>query len=320
MDISTLRDFAVLAETQNFTKAALKVNTSQSNLSKRVTLLESELGFKLFERSTRSVSLTDAGVLFYQGVLEMLQRFDETVRGARELSAGSMPAVTVGGNFANSKILTIAETAAAQSITRNMPFRMKIDSAFVLSDPLVADYIEPIDAILENRDDIFITFACSELYTLDREIVPLYRDPFAVFIASDHGYGNGQSVKLAQLSAFNFIKPVAYSTYNARIEEVCNELGFEPALRPRYYGNMADMAEQCGDDEVMIVPASVAYRIPGPNVSGMVRVLPVEHNAFFEVVAVCRKSESAEDAERIAQACSLVRAVVRERFSDESSS
>lgn len=320
MDISTLRDFAVLAETQNFTKAALKVNTSQSNLSKRVKLLESELGFKLFERSTRSISLTDAGVLFYQGVLETLQRFDETVRDARELSVSSTPAVTVGGNFANSKIRAIAETAAARAVAQALPFRIKPDLAFVLSDPLVADYIEPIDAILENRDDVLITFACSELYTLDREIVPLYRDPFAVFVASDQGYENGQSVKLTQLSSPNFIKPVTYSTYNARIEEVCNELGFEPALRPRYYGNMADMAEQCGDDEVMIVPASVAYRIPGPNVSGMVRVLPVEHNAFFEVVAVCRKSKSAEDAGRIAQACSLVRTVVRERFSDEAPS
>jgi len=63
MNLSTrqLEAFLQLARLQSFTKAAERVHISQAGLSMMVKELEEQVGLRLFERTTRSVTLTDAG-------------------------------------------------------------------------------------------------------------------------------------------------------------------------------------------------------------------------------------------------------------------
>ncbi|MFM2588138.1 LysR family transcriptional regulator [Vibrio sp. TBV020] len=59
-------EFVGVAETQSFTSAAKKLDTSVAQISRRVSALEERLAVKLFNRTTRKVSLTEAGQLYYQ--------------------------------------------------------------------------------------------------------------------------------------------------------------------------------------------------------------------------------------------------------------
>ncbi|WP_159650457.1 LysR family transcriptional regulator [Vibrio atypicus] len=59
-------EFVGVAETQSFTAAAKKLDTSVAQISRRVSALEERLAVKLFNRTTRKVSLTEAGQLYYQ--------------------------------------------------------------------------------------------------------------------------------------------------------------------------------------------------------------------------------------------------------------
>ena len=61
MELRHLRYFTTLAETLSFTQAAESLFVSQSTLSQQIAALEQELGIKLFERTKRSVVLSDAG-------------------------------------------------------------------------------------------------------------------------------------------------------------------------------------------------------------------------------------------------------------------
>ena len=56
-----LRMFLTLSDTLNFSKAAEQLFISQPALTKAIQDLEEELGLTLFERTTRSVRLTEAG-------------------------------------------------------------------------------------------------------------------------------------------------------------------------------------------------------------------------------------------------------------------
>jgi DNA-binding transcriptional LysR family regulator len=56
-----LAAFAVVAKERSFTRAAAKLGVSQSALSQTIRGLEERLGFRLLTRTTRSVSLTEAG-------------------------------------------------------------------------------------------------------------------------------------------------------------------------------------------------------------------------------------------------------------------
>jgi DNA-binding transcriptional LysR family regulator len=61
MDAADLRVFQSVAGTGSMNKAAVELNTVQSNVTARIKSLEDELGFALFERTNRGVTLTAAG-------------------------------------------------------------------------------------------------------------------------------------------------------------------------------------------------------------------------------------------------------------------
>lgn len=61
MELRQLEYFVAVAEEQNFTRAAERVHISQSGISAQVRQLERELGADLFDRSTRTATLTVAG-------------------------------------------------------------------------------------------------------------------------------------------------------------------------------------------------------------------------------------------------------------------
>ncbi|MFN3799468.1 MAG: LysR family transcriptional regulator, partial [Sphingobium yanoikuyae] len=60
-ELVDLNAFLMVADTGNFTRAAALLGTSQSALSHTIRRLETRLGVRLLTRTTRSVSLTEAG-------------------------------------------------------------------------------------------------------------------------------------------------------------------------------------------------------------------------------------------------------------------
>ena len=78
MELDQLRHFLKVAEYSNFTRAAEDISLSQPALSRSVGRLEEELGQPLFERQTRSVSLTDAGHLLLERARQILLLVDDT--------------------------------------------------------------------------------------------------------------------------------------------------------------------------------------------------------------------------------------------------
>src|SRR5215471_10830047 len=88
MELRHLRYFVAAAEAQNVSRAALKLHVSQPALSRQIHDLEEELGFALFERSAKSVHLTEAGRAFLTEARAVLQRADDAVKTARAVAVG----------------------------------------------------------------------------------------------------------------------------------------------------------------------------------------------------------------------------------------
>ncbi|WZB70210.1 LysR family transcriptional regulator [Achromobacter xylosoxidans] len=64
MELRHLRYFIAIVEAGTFTRAAERLHTAQPSLSRQIRDLEDFLQVALFERSTRSVKLTEAGTVF----------------------------------------------------------------------------------------------------------------------------------------------------------------------------------------------------------------------------------------------------------------
>lgn len=78
MELNELQAFVKIVQTGSFTKAAEAMNTQKAYLSRLVTNLETKLGIRLLERSTRSLSLTQSGYEIFEKALEILKAVDET--------------------------------------------------------------------------------------------------------------------------------------------------------------------------------------------------------------------------------------------------
>ena len=97
--IDALQTFTAVVRSRNFTSAADSLGVTPSAVSKQISSLEERLGVRLLNRTTRSVSPTEAGQLFYQhceNILESITEaeklvtdFDVTPRGRLRITAMS---------------------------------------------------------------------------------------------------------------------------------------------------------------------------------------------------------------------------------------
>ena len=99
MELRHLRYFVRVAETENVSRAALKLHISQPAVSRQIRDLEDEIGFPLLKRVGKSVRLTEAGRVFLTEARAILKDTDEAVLKARvvggkrdtELHIGDFP-------------------------------------------------------------------------------------------------------------------------------------------------------------------------------------------------------------------------------------
>ena len=89
MELRHLRYFLTVASEMHFGRAAQRLFVSQPALSQQIRGLESELGFRLFERDRRGVRMTPEGAAFLPAAEAVVQQAEHATEVARALAAGS---------------------------------------------------------------------------------------------------------------------------------------------------------------------------------------------------------------------------------------
>jgi DNA-binding transcriptional LysR family regulator len=96
MDTRHFTYFVAVAEELSFTKTAQRLYAVQSTVSAAIKSLEAELGTTLFDRSTRSVTLTQAGAAFLPEARAALEAVDRAVSVVEEASTGLRGSIRFG--------------------------------------------------------------------------------------------------------------------------------------------------------------------------------------------------------------------------------
>ncbi|WP_423369325.1 LysR substrate-binding domain-containing protein [Burkholderia sp. LMG 32019] len=101
--LQAIRIFARVVETGGFGRAALSLDMPNATVSKWVKSLETHLGVKLLERSTRSVSVTTDGAAYYERIRPLLTELDdiEATLGRAQASPRGTLRIDVGGSTAS---------------------------------------------------------------------------------------------------------------------------------------------------------------------------------------------------------------------------
>lgn len=182
LDPKLIIDFAAIAEEGSFTKAATRLRVAQPWLSARLSKLEDILGFRLFERTTRSVVLTARGVEF----LPIAQRIAAACADAERFALQSQRS--------EQRVLRIG----AAPYTRIIRQRHQLINGFAANHAAVRVELETgWSHALMNRLDaggIDLTFIMGDHWSGNIEGIVLRRYGAALTVSKDHPLAGTPSV------------------------------------------------------------------------------------------------------------------------------
>lgn len=144
MDLNAVRMLVQVAEARSFTAAAGQLGISQSGLSRAIGRLESELGVRLLQRTTRAVSLTPDGRQFVEHCTPLLCGLEDAERrlGDRPCTPSGVLKLTAPSMFGRKVLVPL--TGQLMGIYPQLQFEL------VLNDRLVDLVEEGFDAALRT--------------------------------------------------------------------------------------------------------------------------------------------------------------------------
>jgi DNA-binding transcriptional LysR family regulator len=214
VSLKQFRAFASVAETSSFTRAAERLFLTQSTLTTTIRELESTLGVKLFDRSTREVALTREGADFYPVVQRLLQDVEAAIADISEVAVGRKGHVRIAAG------MTVVTT---------------------LLTPVVAKFAERFPAIkVHIRDDngsgisrrvksLEADIGLSGKFGDDAELVfhPQFRDRFGVVCRRDHALAKKRGrITWRDLEGHRYIESSNDTTVYAMLQRVAGENQF----------------------------------------------------------------------------------------------
>lgn len=102
MELRVLKYFLMVAREENITKAAQLLHVTQPTLSRQLMQLEEELGVKLFQRSSHSITLTEDGMLLKRRAQELVSLADKTKLEFSQKETELTGEITIGGGESQS--------------------------------------------------------------------------------------------------------------------------------------------------------------------------------------------------------------------------
>lgn len=187
-DLADLRAFVAVADLGRFGAAAQALHISQPALSRRIEKLESALGVRLFDRTTRRVQLTAIGRSFARKASHVLDELEGTLLGITEVASTRQGEITIAC------LISIAPYALPQILRtyaeRFPGVRVRIideDANNVLAAVASGEAEFGID-VLETREPSI-------------DFHPLRRERFIAVLQHTHPLATRKSIKWSELSA-----------------------------------------------------------------------------------------------------------------------
>ena len=219
MNLKTLSSFIILAEELHFGRAAHQCGISQPAMSRLLSELEAELGVKLLNRTSREVSLTNAGRGFLESARKAVAYADMAVRAAKAGAVDGIDSLTIG-----------------MMISAAQPFVGRLIAKFKVAHPETRVSLRQLDersigsALANGEIDAAIAWDGSIPAGLYRH--HLGTIPLSILVQSDHELAKKDTVSLGDLANQPIIfpardrQPIIWDTYRQHTAQ----FGFEPLI------------------------------------------------------------------------------------------
>ncbi|WP_394427626.1 LysR family transcriptional regulator [Streptomyces sp. SGAir0957] len=284
MELRQIRSFLVLAEECHFGRAATRLHVAQPALSQQIKQLERELGTPLFHRSTRQVTLTEAGRHLTGYARTLVAEAERARVHMTELATGRAGRVRVGfvGTATYDVLPKVARTVRARLPHITLELRGEL-----LTPQLVEGLTDGTYDLAVSRPD--------PAGGLD--ITPLRTEPLVAVLPSTHPLAAETSVPLRALAGESFVMHPArpQSAMYERVLAACARAGFRPASPTEVAETATLVVLVAAGHGVALVPQSVqSLRLDG------VTYLPLADEETVDLVLARRSAAVSPAAQQVA--------------------
>ena len=193
--------FLAVAEHGSFTRAASALHVSQPALSQQIRQLEESLGVPLFDRSGRTIRLTDAGEVWRQYASRALQEL-----GAGKRAIHDVADLTRGPLMADFYARYPGITLQLQEMSQ-----------------------EKIEDML-CRDELDVGIAFAPVHSPELEAIPLLTESLALVVAQHHPLAVHEQVALSRLHDEKLVLLSAEFATREQIDHYCEKAGLHPQV------------------------------------------------------------------------------------------
>ncbi|QMI07167.1 LysR family transcriptional regulator [Citrobacter sp. RHB25-C09] len=261
-ELSSMKAFVTLAESESFNKAAKLLNITQPALTRRIKKMEEDLHVILFERTTRNIKLTKAGRMLLPEARELIRKLDETLFNVRGINAYQHGRVT----------LACIPTAVFYFLP------LAIGKFNELYPNIKVRIMEQgtnncMESVLCNEADFGINM--NSLTNSAIEFTPLVNEPFVLACRRDHPLASQQLVEWQELVNYKLIGVRSSSGNRLLIEQ---KLADKP-WKLNWFYEVRHLSTSLGLVEaglgVSALPGLALPQMPHPTLTGIPLVEPV---------------------------------------------
>lgn len=293
VDYLGLEAFVAVAELGSFSRAAQRLNLTQTALSHRIRKIEEDLGTRLLVRTSREVSLTMAGQALLpqvRGRLETLAELYGTVRNSgreamRKVVFASVP--TIAGYYLAGLMQTFSEANQGLSV-------------ILLDQPAAA----VVSTVQRGEAEFGITITGATPWDIESEY--LCTEPYVLLVNRNHRLAGRRSVRREDLLGEPLVRIRTQSTNRQLIEDSLGSVSRELDWRFEVQNAATAMNLVAAGTAITVLPRLTMYQAPHQ----LVGLSFDDVDLTRAVVAVTRRAVPLSDA-----AESLL-AMIRERLSE----
>ncbi|MER6248189.1 LysR family transcriptional regulator [Streptomyces griseorubiginosus] len=188
MEIRELRYFAAVAEELHFGKAAQRLEMAQPPLSRAIARLERQLGVTLLERTSRSVTLTEAGAVLLSEARSILSAVAAAERRTRQ-AAQSRP-----------RLVLAVKSGTAGGLLAKLLDAYRAEPGAATVDLLLCEAHQQQELLHNGQADVaLLHLPFDSTAGLDSEI--LYTEGQVAILPASHRLAGRSQVRVAEVSA-----------------------------------------------------------------------------------------------------------------------
>ena len=263
-----LHAFHVVAKTGSIRKASEDLGVAPSSVSRKIALLEHQIGTRLFQRTAGGVVLTHAGTLVAEYARSVVLDYESLRTDLNDWR----------GNRRRLVSLAVVESAlCAGLVSAVAAFRSRFEEvSFRLNTMAAAEVVEEVK---RGACELGLTFCCP----LQPEVVTVARllEPVVLAVPNEHALSSRSSVTLNDLSDVVLALPDLTFGIRRILDRTCQELGLGATLNPAFSSNSFEALKdfvQHGAG-VAVLPLRAVQRAGQLN---QLKIIPIDHQALSE--------------------------------------